>query len=238
MTGHLNQPKLLIVNYLECILIMKWNCFYLNGLFYKKHLDEHDFEFKFGRITTNEGDIVGIDLFCCLENYSTYNKKPNAATQISLRFASLIENVKSIYKELPDLDYLLITIEPFELCNVLFLEKLRDLNVYIRSIGVSLVVGVTDNNICRCCTRLIEGAIFLNNNGVLLLAVNYNYLHGDARESWVKTRIYSFISIKSSWGEQKNKDLFNFKHSSLARSLIGIVTINNSETLLDKMTDK
>ena len=216
------------------------NCFVLNSVVYNPCLtldySEMNFNFNSEPIVNQDGVAIATEMKLNLIMEQDFNQQQlhefntgrtlNQLLGIVKKLA--IDSDRSIFNEKHKLIF--VNIERASLCDVHGLNQIRELSILLHHLGGNLVVGLTNANPCKRCSRVLQGLLFLNEHDILISANNFNYRDQDFRDSELKSHLYDFVKLSM----PKNKDemdmIFDFIDSELVSNGLKVI-VEQVETM-------
>ncbi|WP_421194594.1 hypothetical protein [Aeromonas enteropelogenes] len=104
-----------------------------------------------------------------------------------------------------------INVDRTNLCNKITLKKIALLSSHLIKINkITLVVEITERNLCGKCIQIADGLAFLKNENVKLAIDDYDIYKGDFRTHELIDDIYEYIKIDAPQTELDCKTLNDF----------------------------
>lgn len=176
-------------------------CFLFDQYLSRREMaDKHNINYKLQEINNLEGINIGYEILINAKGFSVaqvdeiYNKSlmfPHSTKKLMKRIESYIEDEKQILSG----KSLFINLERSHLCDKFLLCDIVILSKKLNKKSGTLIIELTERDICGRCPKIDEGISFLKNNNVLLALDDYEVNKGDFRRNELDANIYQFIKV-------------------------------------------
>ena len=214
------------------------NCFILNSVVYNPCLtlehSEINLNFSSEPIVNQDGVAIATEMNLLLnqdvnqQQLHVFNTGRTLNQLLDIVKKLAIDSDRSIFNEKHTLIF--VNIERASLCDVHGLNQIRELSILLHHLGGNLVVGLTNANPCKRCSRVLQGLIFLKEHDILIAANNFNYRNQDFRDSELKSHLYDFAKLTMPKNKNEMKMIFDFIDSELVSNGLKVI-VEQVETM-------
>lgn len=170
---------------------------YLSG---REIANKYNLNYKLQEITNLEGINIGYEILIDAKGFSViqvdeiYNKGlmyPHPTKKLMRRIENYIEGGGQLLSG----KSLFVNLERSHLCDKFLLCDIVILSKKLAHQNASLIIELTERDICGKCSKIDEGIYFLKQNKILLALDDYNINEGDFRNDELDAKVYNFIKI-------------------------------------------
>ncbi|MFB2779598.1 hypothetical protein ACE017_10530 [Shewanella mangrovisoli] len=198
------------------------NCYILRSCTYEKTRNlAVDLRFKYQNIfsTKVSGDnniddkrqnIIGAELLLDF-NYLLEQGVSHAEINDIISLGEAAHDAIDYASQLANKGIVFINLERSNLCDVKILNRVITLNEVLSTIGVQLVVEITERNYCGRCFRIIQALTYLKSFDVKLACDDYNFIGREQGVYDVKLLLYyDYIKLEMPVGEDDVNSMNEF----------------------------
>lgn len=169
----------------------------------KRYQDKHsgfDYKFKSQGIYSPilERQNIGIEILVDFEK-SNINARSNIDMILSEASEILVSKIIRSLRSKPTGNwhnkYIFINLERSNLCNILLIKRLATLSQHFSSLGINLVIEITERNPCGECHSVRVGLDNLYHEGLTLAVDDFELYKGDFRASEINKHHFDYIKV-------------------------------------------
>mgnify|MGYP001286531808 FL=1 len=201
-----------------------------------KQYIEPNYYFKFQPIVCKDNNNIGYEVlldFNRFENIYLGSRESyiNAITfgnpfeAFLLEIPKLLSQKNKVKWELEN-KHLFFNLERHKLCNQKFIHNVIDSSKQLYEENISLVVEITERNLCNDCPVILAGLKQLIYKDVILAVDDFDIYKGDFRQNEFEYGYYQFAKIEA----PKNND-----EQKIARNFIDKCRVNNIQVIIERV---
>ncbi|ASK68958.1 hypothetical protein CF168_08765 [Shewanella bicestrii] len=152
-------------------------------------------------LTGKRESIVGVEL---LLDFNFLLERGVSHTEINdiISLGEAAHSAIDYASQLTSKGVVFINLERSNLCDVKILNRVINLNKMLNTLGVQLVIEITERNYCGRCLRIIQGLTHLRSFDVKLACDDYNFIGHELGARDVELLLYyDYIKLEMPVGE-------------------------------------
>lgn len=134
---------------------------------------------------------------------------------------------------------LFVNMERSNLCDIKVLKRIIDISKKLASLGVELVIEITERDFCSSCTRVIEGLSYLKMEKVSLARDDFDYMNLDFKSAGSELKLYyDYVKVEMPLNKAEYSYFNDFLATHYQSKKIVIERIENKTQLKSLDIDK